>query len=196
MAYQWDVFLSYPRTPYVEPWLDNHFFPLLRDHLDALLPDEPRIFLDRAQPVGVVWPDNIKTALKHSRIMVAVWTPPYFRSHWCIAEWESMLAREQRYARPGAVNQSSLVYPIKYSDGQNFDKRAQAIQVKDLSSFGYPLPNFREAIAYIDFYNAVRDVAEDIQARLAAAPEWEPDFPLVDVEPIAQKGPRVRLPRI
>ncbi|MBY5685010.1 TIR domain-containing protein [Rhizobium leguminosarum] len=196
MAYQWDIFLSYPRTQYVQPWVDNHFLPLLHDHLDALLPNEPRIFVDRAQPVGVDWPDNIKSALKHSRVMVAVWTPPYFRSHWCIAEWESMLAREQRFTVPGTVNQARLVYPVKYSDGRNFDERAKSTLVKDLSSFGYHLPNFREAIAYIDFYNAVRDIAEDIEMRLAAAPDWHPDFPLIDVEPIVQTGPRVRLPRI
>ncbi|MGN7805777.1 TIR domain-containing protein [Ensifer sp. 22521] len=196
MAYEWDIFLSYPSTPYVQPWVDNHFFPLLRDHLDALLPNEPRIFVDRAQPVGVEWPDNIKHALKHSRMMVAVWTPPYFRSHWCIAEWESMLAREQRFASLGTVNRMRLVYPVKYSDGRNFDERAQRIQVKDLSSFGYHLPNFREAVAYMEFYEAVRDVAEDVEARLATAPDWEPDFPLVNVDPIIQTGPRVRLPRI
>lgn len=195
MAYEWDVFLSYPRAPQVQPWVEKHFLPVLRGHLDGLLTNEPTIFVDSAQPTGVDWPDNIKHALLHSRIMIAVWTPPYFRSEWCMAEWESMIAREERLRQRGGVPANGLVYPVVFSDGKNFHDRAKRTQAKDLSAFTYPYDCFRESREYMAFHDAVFAVAEEIEARLGEAPEWQPDFPLANIEAIAQTGPRVKLLR-
>ena len=43
MAYEFDIFISYPQKGHVGPWVQNHFLPVLRDSLDAELADAPRI---------------------------------------------------------------------------------------------------------------------------------------------------------
>src|SRR6266568_3878854 len=94
-GYKYDLFLSYKRAGDVPMWLTNHFYPLLTKAMENLLPAAPRIFLDTQQEIGVNWPNNLAYSLRRSSYMVAVWTVPYFYSPWCMAEWRSMLKREQ-----------------------------------------------------------------------------------------------------
>ena len=184
MAYEFDVFLSYPRAGQVGPWVHNHFLPVLRNCLDVHLAYEPRIFVDSAQPTGVKWPENIKEALLRSRLMVAVWTPPYFRSDWCLAEWFSMLERENWLAQNGSKPKRGLVYPVVYSDGKHFDPRAQATQYRrDLSAFTYPYPGFKDSAAYLQFHDAIMTMAQEIEDHLGEIPAWQPDWPVVAPKP-------------
>ena len=195
MAYEYDIFLSYPRKGQVSTWVHNHFFPLLRECLDGQLVQEPRIFVDETQPTGVQWPDNIREALLHSRLLVAVWTPPYFRSPWCLAEWTSMLERESALTQAGHNPQRGLVYPVIYSDGDHFDPRAKDTQVqRNLSAFTYPYPCFKHSVAYLPFHDAMMDIAGEIETHLAEIPEWEAGWPVI--EPENTDVPYMTLPRL
>ncbi|RWX19233.1 TIR domain-containing protein [Rhizobium leguminosarum] len=196
MSYVWDVFLSYPRSEQVQPWIDKHFLPVLRGHLDGLLLDEPKIFVDSTQPTGVQWPEHIRDALLRSRIMVAVWTPPYFRSQWCMAEWVSMLKREDALKSAGKPQPNGLVYPVKFSDGHNFDERAKTTQSRDLTQFAYKYDSFRDSPRYLDFDDAVRAIAQEIELRLGEAPDWSPDFPFADPASVVENTSRIKLPRL
>ena len=183
MAYEYDIFLSYPRKGQVCPWVYNHFLPLLRNCLDSHLEQEPRIFVDSAQPTGVRWPDYIKDALLHSRLLVAVWTPPYFRSLWCLAEWNSMLQRESVLIQTGNNPPRGLVYPVVYSDGDHFHPRAKETQYRrNLSAFTYPYPCYRHSSAYLPFHDAMMSMAEELEAHLSEIPEWEANWPVVEPE--------------
>ena len=184
MAYEFDIFMSYPRAGQVGPWVQNHFFPVLRDCLEVHLDHNPRIFVDSAQPTGVQWPQNIKDALLKSRLMVAVWTPPYFRSDWCFAEWSSMLEREKQLAQDGCKPNRGLVYPVIYSDGKHFDPRAKDTQYRrDLSKYTCPYPCFKESTTYIDFHNTIMEIAQEIEEHLGEVPAWQPNWPIVVPEP-------------
>lgn len=195
MAYEYDVFLSYPREGQVCPWVHNHLFPLLRDCLGSRLEQAPRIFVDTAQPTGVLWPDNLRNALTASRLLVAVWTPPYFRSKWCLAEWNSMLERESLLQGSGHNLRRGLVYPVVYSDGDHFHQRARDTQYRrDLSKFTYPYPCFRESTTYLSFHDTMMSVAEEIESHLSEIPDWQPDWPIV--EPELTPSPPMGLPRI
>ncbi|MFK3968889.1 toll/interleukin-1 receptor domain-containing protein [Ensifer adhaerens] len=196
MSYVWDVFLSYPRSQQVLPWIERHFLPMFYGHLEGILPHKPQIFVDSAQPTGVQWPQHIQTALLRSRVMVAVWTPPYFRSAWCMAEWESMLEREAFLAREGIPHPDGLVYPLVFSDGKNFDPRAKKTQSRDLSKLNYHHECFRDSLKYLDFDDAVRTIAEEIEDRIIAAPEWNPHFPIVDPAGVSTQSSTIKLPRI
>ena len=196
MSYEWDVFLSYPRTERVQPWLEKHFIPLLRMHLEGLLADEPKIFVDSMQPTGVQWPQHIQAALARSRVMVAIWTPPYFSSDWCMAEWESMLQREVFLAERGNPQPSGLVYPLVFSDGKNFDERAKKTQSRDLSKLNYHHDCFRDSSKYLEFDDEVRKIAEDIENRIIVAPEWNSLFPLADPAAVLKTKSKIKLPSI
>ena len=95
MSYEYDIFLSYKRGGDVEDWVVNHFYDRLLRCLEGVMDRDPKIFIDKTIKTGSSWPDVLKNALKSSRILVSVWSPPYFRSPWCDAEWKSMLERER-----------------------------------------------------------------------------------------------------
>ena len=180
MDYEFDIFLSYPRAGQVGPWVHNHFKPVLSSCLDVYLAHAPRIFMDSEQPTGVEWPENIKAALLKSRLMVAVWTPPYFRSDWCRAEWFSMLERENFLAQEGRKPERGLVYPVVYSDGKHFDPQAKATQYrKDLTTFTFPYACFKDSPLYLAFHSAIMSIAEEIESHLDEIPAWQPDWPIV-----------------
>ena len=186
MGYEYDIFMSYPRAGQVGSWVQKHFLPVLRECLIAHLADEPRIFVDYTQPTGVQWPDNIKNALLKSRLMVAVWTPPYFRSHWCVAEWCSMLEREQSLAQSGCKPDRGLVYPVIYSDGKHFDQKARETQYrKDLSNFTYPYDCFKDSTAYLRFHDTIMTISQEIEEHLSEIPDWQPDWPIATPQPVA-----------
>jgi hypothetical protein len=191
-GYEYDLFLSYKRAGNVPGWVEHHFCPLLQDALTDLRPDAPRIFLDTQQEVGVRWPDNLAYALRRSRYMVAVWSVPYFHSPWCMAEWKSMLKRERVLGIGRKDHPLGLVYPVVFADGDNFPKQARDIQSRqDLKQWAIPFPGFRDTSAYLDFYQAVYQVAETLAARLDHAPAWQPNWPVVR----PPTTPRGRLPQ-
>ena len=184
MDYQFDIFVSYPRAGQVRSWVHKHFLPVLRECLNLHLANEPRIFVDTEQATGVQWPEHIRKALLRSRLLIAVWTPPYFRSQWCIAEWDSMLEREQVLTQDGRKLSRGLVYPVIYSDGKHFDPRAQNTQYrKDLSRYTYPYDCFRDSPAYLEFHDAMMSMSEEIEAHLGEIPEWQPDWPIATPVP-------------
>lgn len=187
MAYEYDIFLSYPRQGSVGIWVHQHFLPLLQESLDGQLADSPKIFVDGAQPTGVTWPANIQKALLESRLLVAVWTPPYFRSDWCKAEWTSMLEREMVLEKQGLKPARGLVYPVVYSDGKHFDPRAKATQQRSLRDYTYPYPSFKDTVAYLAFHDAMKEVAFEIEEHLNAIPPWDPTWTVVLPPSVASK---------
>jgi hypothetical protein len=185
-GYQYDLFLSYTRKGNVPGWIENHFFPLLRDALTDRRPVAPRIFLDTQQEIGVNWPNNLEFALRRSRYLVAVWSAPYFQSPWCMAEWTSMLERERLLGMGGLDNPRGLVYPVVFADGNSFPPRALEVQARiDLKRWANPFPHFRDAPAYLDFFHAMSDVADALAERLDSAPDWQSDWPVVRPPPPA-----------
>ncbi|SCX26052.1 hypothetical protein DSM25558_3919 [Agrobacterium sp. DSM 25558] len=196
MSYQWDVFLSYPRSQQVLPWIEKHFLPLLQGQLENLLDYEPKIFVDFAQATGVRWPNNIRDALLRSRVMVAIWTPPYFRSDWCMAEWESMLEREKYLYDSGVIQAKGLVYPVVFSDGKNFHPRAKDTMHKDLSHLNYRHDCFRDSPKYLEFDDAIRAIAEELEGHISAAPNWNSAFPIINPDDVGIMNTSIKLPRL
>lgn len=174
MSYQYDVFLSYRRSGHgnAGQWVRNHFYPLLRDCLSDQLGWEPHIFFDLKAETGTHWPDLLADALRRSKMLVAVWSPPYFRSAWCLAEWQSMLAREQLLS--GKV----LIYPVIFSDSHTFPEAARIRQSRDLKEWSIPFPAYQESRAYDRFYQEMQDIAAELGRMLTTAPAWQPDWPV------------------
>ena len=178
-GYQYDIFLSYTKRGTVKQWMQNHFYPLLLSSLTDELSREPRIFFDATVETGSHWPALLEEALLHSKMMVAIWSPSYFVSTWCVAELESMQDREQRLNpdKSGRLD-PPLIYPIVYSGPQNFPQYAQRRQARDLRQWADPFSEFEETYGYRDFRREMRDIAAEIGRMLTGVPAWEQDWPI------------------
>jgi hypothetical protein len=181
-GYDFDLFLSYRRAGSVTSWMRNHFAPVLVECLADELPREPRVFLDLTIETGAYWPAELERALRRTRLLIPVWTPQYFTSPWCRAEWETMLAREKALGLSTVERPHGLVYPVVFADWQNFPDRARETQARDLKQWNVPMPQFRNTSAYVDFYREMRSIAAEIADAVGRVPEWQDDWPVVRPE--------------
>ena len=192
--YKFDIFISYSRFGSVGKWLLNHFHPKFRDCLADQMAQTPRVFLDKTMPRGVQWPEELEKALRHSKIMVALLTPPYFQSAWCTAEMDTMRAREKMLGLAGQACPQGLVYPILYSDSDNFPDHARRISRWDFKDLSTPEMVFQESRDWILFHRRVTEVAQDLAELLKQVPDWQPDWPVAE-RPDPVLMPRASLPR-
>lgn len=183
-GYEYDLFVSYRRNGNVREWVRNHLVPRLYDCLADELDRDPRIFLDVAQDPGTRWPENLAWALQRSHLLLAVLSPPYFTSRWCLAEWRTIRRREQALGLGGPGNPLGLIYPIRFSDGDRFPAEARNIQHEMIfKDYRYPYPQFAESQKYLDFHRAVMEFAERLAQRFDDPPVWRADWPIELPEP-------------
>ena len=186
MSYEFEIFLSYARSETEGQWVRNHFAQHLEYRLNDVTRDRVRISWDHQMEAGVSWPEELKRRLRHSRMLVAVWSPEYFRSHWCMAEWRSFREREAMLGLFTAQQPRGLIYPARYSDGDHFHLEAKRTQCrKDFSNLNYPFPVFRKSEKFLDFDDLVREMAVEIADRLNRIPDWQGDFPVIEPEPLS-----------
>jgi hypothetical protein len=180
--YTYDVFLSYRRAGTVPEWVHNHFRPMLVKHLtDEFDHRKPEVFIDvEGIQTGDRWPERLRHAHARSRVLVAVWTPSYFGSRWCQAEWQTMVARERLLGLAGSGKPQGLIYPVVLKDGDRFPQEAQLTQSRDMKDWNVSTPAFKKSPRYPDFENQVAQVAGEIFAMLTASPPWQSDWPVVD----------------
>ena len=186
MNYQYELFVSYRRSPAVGTWVRTHLLPRLQDRLDQNAPFPVRVSCDSDLDSGVNWPEALKNRIRQSGILLAVWSADYFRSSWCMAEWKSFRAREQALGLFDAGDPQGLVYPIRYADGDHFHPEARINHCRaDFSKYNYPDESFRLTPKYLEFDDRVTDMAIELVARLQALPPWRSDFPVVEPPALA-----------
>lgn len=193
MAYLYDVFISYSRDECVGGWVKKYFKPTLRKRLAAHLLTEPKVYLDTEDiPVGAEWPVYLKEALGSSKMLIPVWTPPFFRSRWCLAEWQTFIAREAELSLP----KLRLVYPVKYSDGTCFQDALKRYQCRDLSNWGWDCDSFGSSPEFLKFVQAVDEIARELAEILddQVFPPHNAAWPIVDLpdEPAQTPIPQPR----
>jgi hypothetical protein len=175
--YEFDVFISYRRKGNPHNWVRNHFYPRLKDYLADQLPEDPVLFIDEGMEVGSVWPDRLEEALVRTRILVPVLSPQYFRSPWCLAEWHSMAERERLLGHQG------LIYPVLFSDSENFPSFARARSWHDLKKWNTPDLGFQRTKKWIKFVEQIEQVAIELARRIDRVPKWEPGWPVERPDP-------------
>ncbi|MGW4522409.1 TIR domain-containing protein [Amycolatopsis sp. NPDC004378] len=187
--YEYDVFISYQRAAGdISAWIRHHFHPRLSEVLDNNRFEDVRIFFDDQVRVGSRWPNELKSALLRSRVLVPVVSPKYFRDEWCLAEWFSMADREAL----GTGRQ--LIYPVIFCDSRNFPAWAFERRLRDLQEWNHPFEHFQTAPAYLDFNQEIKRIAVDLEELIERAPEWRADFPVSTPAPEPPK--RARMPRL
>ena len=182
MTYEFDIFVSYRRTDSIGLWVKNHLVPRLQLRLDEVAPNPIRIFCDFKMADGVNFPAELKQRIKASSLLLGIWSADYFRSKWCMAEWESFRERQKQLNLFTDDYTQGLVYPIRYSDGNYFHPEAQLVQCqKDFSKLNYPDEVFRSSPKYLEFDDLIKQMADDLVARLDDIPAWRADFPIAEL---------------
>jgi hypothetical protein len=188
--YRYDVFVSYKREPsdnqLITPWLHKVLGRIeywLRQELGGRRVD---IFIDtRSIEAGDVWPDTIREALLTARCLLPIWSPEYFHSAWCTAEWRSFLSRERLITGRGHAA-CKLIVPIKFHDGEWFPPEAARVQQFDLRRFAATTEGFWETRRADELDQVlIRDVAPSLARAVRQAPPFEPDWPVDLDDPMA-----------
>lgn len=191
-VYEYDVFISYQRTSATVPqWIKNHFYPRLAEQLDNNADFDVKIFYDEDVPVGVDWPNTLQGALSRTRILLPVCSPKYFQDEWCLAEWHSMAEREESLGMSTVDRPGGLIYPVIFSDSQNFPAYARARRMRNFRELNQPYVQFQDTTAYLEFHRQMDLVAEDLITIIEQAPEWQPNWPVARPSPEPRRRPRL-----
>lgn len=176
--YKYDIFVSYKREPpkkqLITPWLIE-----VLDRIEYWLRQELggrhiEVFFDQTSiGVGDEWPDKIRQALLSSRCLLAVWSPEYFRSSWCVSEWKSFLARENIYG-----TKKRLIVPICFHDGIWFPDEARKVQQLDLAPYAGTTRAFWVSPRADELDQKLQQFAPILARAVAEAPEHKPDWPI------------------
>lgn len=174
MSYEYDVFVSYKRHNKTNGWhiglLEN-----LEVWLSHELHRDARIFFDSEDiQTGERWKDKLSSALLRSRCLLCLWSPMYFQSRWCVAEWQTFLERERQFRR-------TLIIPARVHDGDHYPKAAKDIQSRDFSKYASASPRFWDSHLALEFeQNHLKPFAEDLCKAIMSSPDFVDPFPLTD----------------
>jgi hypothetical protein len=190
--------VSYRRRDPVLSWVNGHFFPKLAHWLPQFWPSElpaPRIAKDEQMETGVRWPQRLREMHAGSCCMLAVVSPEYFRSAWCVAEWRAMVAREKFLSISTRSRARGLIYPVLFcGDASVLPKDAAARQWFDFTRMNSPDDVFRFHPTYVQFDHSVQDVARELAGMIRAVPP-RAKWPAITL-PATLVRPTVALPRL
>jgi TIR domain len=177
MGYEFDIFFSYKRNAYSSAWhtgLKDSLAHWVSEGLDG---EAVRIFFDIEDiNVGARWKSKIVSALCSSKCLVAVWSPEYFRSKYCVAEWLTFDKRSKLFNR-------ELIAPASRADGQFFPIDARALQIAKFNDYALYATKFWETGYAAEFeIQLVKPFALDVAKLIRQAPDFAEDFPVVDID--------------
>ena len=172
--YTYDVFISYRHSPPVGPFVTNVLYRLFQGWLSDELESEARVFLDDSvMGAGDPLPARLAMALRQTRCLLAVCSPSYFRSPWCLAEWESFRARE---VRAGLLD--SLIVPVLFHEGGRVKDYLTTRIYADFTNYTYIDEALFRTEAGLGAQRAIKRLAADVGACVKAAPVFQPDWPV------------------
>ncbi|HTF04415.1 MAG TPA: toll/interleukin-1 receptor domain-containing protein [Bacteroidia bacterium] len=173
MEYAYEVFLSYKNHHVTNPWVIKFEEKLSYWLTQELGGEEPRIFFDRHTiETGTIWPNELRDGIKKSKCLLCIWTPQYFRSKWCLSEWQSFEKREQ------LAQGSKLILPLKFHDGEHYPEQAQLRQILDVSNYTNTNSAFWETAKAIELEDKIKDLCKDLARAINSAPAYDVNFPL------------------
>ncbi|MFQ3452694.1 TIR domain-containing protein [Bradyrhizobium sp. UFLA01-814] len=108
-----EIFCSYAHADNDDGWIEK-FVQELSSLCSKLAGERVTVFLDReAMITAQIWEEKIKAALDASGVMIAVLSPSYIRSNWCLTEWQIFEAREGQARKVGLLSEDQgLVFPL------------------------------------------------------------------------------------
>jgi hypothetical protein len=178
-VYDYEVFLSYRRRPHHSQWLVEHFVPLFENCLIDEVADRcqrapDKLFLDveEVQP-GTNIPSRVRDGIKRARCLVALVSPMYFRSRWCLVEWESFKTRGQSENR-------DLVVPAILHGGTTVRTAVRDTMWADFEGYHILGSGFTKTAKYVSFQREIKKLAKRVGEIVASAPDWKDEFNVCD----------------
>lgn len=174
MDYSYDVFISYRRSPPVGPFVVNVLHDLFAGWLNDEMEGDPRIFMDRTvMRAGDPLPARLAGALIRSRCLLAICSPSYFRSPWCLSEWETFHKREKLCGRP-----DSLIVPVLFHEGGQVKDYLAARTYADFTDYTFiDAALFRTDLG-LGAQRAIKKLAADVAARIKTVPPFQANWPV------------------
>lgn len=184
MSYEWDVFISYRREALVRDWTRRVFVPVFKQWWPHVCGGDPRIFIDEdsIEP-GAPWPVALEDALRRSRCLLGVWSPDYFTSDWCLAEFHTMLRRQQ-------ATGATIVVPLQFSDGDFYPDEARALEWITVEPYNWMRSRSRANTR--GFVRTVQNVCQRVAEVVRTAPAWDARWQVV--KPTAAAAPAFSKP--
>ena len=173
MGYKNDVFISYSHR--YQGWLQSTFLELFEHYLSETVNFDVKIFVDyQGIKGGDDWNNRIKHELIHSKCLVSIYSPAYFRSEWCVKEFAIMDFRQKEYGFRTMSNPDGLVIPINIFDGEHFPKYATSIQYEDFREFNKD--GIKNTSLYLPFQNKLESWVTNVAKAIQSAPTWDKNW--------------------
>jgi hypothetical protein len=192
MGYQYDVFLSYNRKFPHGQWVDEIFYPLFVPYLEDALNKEAKVFKDTKEiEAGSAWPQRLKNAIAHSRCMVSIFSPAYFRSQWCMKEFNIMYYRQKQLGYLTVNKPTGLIFPVNIFDGEHFPPYAHEVHMLNCIDYNRIGEGVKRTKLFVDFQGVLQGWVYDVAKAINKAPEWDKmwltrdwlDIPFQDFQP-------------
>jgi hypothetical protein len=165
MAYQYDIFISVKNDDVFREWVEGTFLPLFETYLKNEIivacqrPWQKYFYYKKSLQPGDPWPQELTDAIQGSRVAVALCSPEYFYSDWCLTEFYSFLGRNHK-----------VLVPVSIHDGKGFPQDAKNIQAADLHDYVVVGEAFKVTAGYVKFQKEVQALAERVAMLVAGAP--------------------------
>jgi hypothetical protein len=174
MPYRYDLFISYTwRVPRAQSWVREVLTPLLVEflQLEAAI-DKSRVFLDdREVRPGMQVDQTVRDALLDSKVLLAVLSPQYFESGWCLTEFHTMLDRQQQ-------TQQRLVYPLAVWDGTKYPQDVRNLNPLNFNQWG----TLERGMARKRFRDTIVTLVKELDQLITKSPNHDPTW-VVNVIP-------------
>lgn len=177
MAYKYDVFLSYNRKFPHGDWVNDLFYPLFKSYLDDALNKDVQIFKDSQEiQTGNDFNLKIRNALVHSKIMVSIFSPSYFRSEWCMREFSTIFHRQKSLGFLTLENPAGLIIPLRLFDGEHYPDYARSLQMLDCIDFNMVGPCVKQAQIYLDLQKKLQVWVYEVAKAVNSAPNFDSNW--------------------
>lgn len=186
MAYQYDIFISYRRDELTRKWIETHFVPLLRHHINLELGRNPEIYIDTQLESGTTWPISLGSALGASRLIIPLWTKTFLNSKWCSCEIGHMLEREKKNGFRTIDKPNGLVFPTIIHDGETMPislATIQKIEIQECYNVRMSVDSPKAEI--LD--DRLRPLGKAIAEAINNAPAWQQDWSIDAVNSFVQQ---------
>jgi len=158
-------------------WVDDIFFPLFQAYLREALNKEVTIFKDSKEiQNGNDWRLSVRKALIHSKVMVSIFSPAYFRSEWCIREFATIDHRQRKLGFLSVENPTGLIVPLRLFDGEHFPDYANSLQMLNCVDFNRIGGGVKQTNLYIELQGKLQEWAYDVAAAIERSPEWNSEW--------------------
>lgn len=173
--YQHHLFISYRRSDKLwVRWANENFAEPLQTFLRASV-DDLKVFIDQNIETGSSWPDRLAQGLARSRLLIPLLSRAYFQSEWCRLELALMFQREQQcqFRCPG--NDSVLIIPFVYDDGECFPVEVRRMQPREIHDYANPYVR-ADTPSFESFSELLRQECPRILEALNKVPPFNPDW--------------------